>query len=352
MKKVLVIEDNKAVRDNIEEILDLAGYQVLCSENGKDGADRAIKELPDIIICDIMMPALDGYGVLHLLSKNPKTSAIPFIFLTAKADRVDFRKGMEMGADDYITKPFDGVELLNAVETRLKKTEIWRTEYAANADGVNNFLKEAKSSGNVSLADAGQETRNFKKKQMIYEQGQRPVALYFVSKGIVKVYRISDAGKELITTICKEGDFFGYTALLEETTYKDNAEALEDSEVMLIPKTDFFNLINTDATISKKFIRLLSSNLAEKEEHLLQLAYNSVRKRVADGLLHVNDKYKKNPGDKPRLEISRENLAQVVGTATESLIRVLSDFKSEKLIELQEGKIVIINEPKLKNLLN
>ena len=352
MKKVLVIEDNKAVRDNIEEILELAGYQVLCSENGKEGADRAIKDTPDLIICDIMMPVLDGYGVLHLLSKNVKTSAIPFIFLTAKADRVDFRKGMEMGADDYITKPFDGVELLNAVETRLKKAEIWKTEYASNTEGVNSFLKEAKNSGNISLADAGQEHRNFKKKQPVYEQGQRPVALYFVSKGVIKTFRISYAGKELITAICKEGDFFGYTPLLEETTYKDNAEALEDAQVMLIPKSDFFNLINTDAAISKKFIKLLSSNLAEKEEHLLHLAYNSVRKRVADGLLHVNDKYKKNPGDKPKLEISRENLAQVVGTATESLIRVLSDFKSEKLIELQDGKIVVINEAKLKNLLN
>ena len=352
MKKVLIIEDNKAVRDNIDEILTLAGYEVICSENGKDGADTAIRELPDMIICDIMMPTLDGYGVLHLLSKNPKTSSIPFIFLTAKADRVDFRKGMEMGADDYITKPFDGVELLNAVEVRLRKNELLRTEFSSNAEGVNSFLREAKDAGKVSLAEAGQESRHFKKKQLVYEQGQRPVALYFVSKGLVKTFRISEAGKELITTICKEGDFFGYTPLLEETPYKDNAEALEDSLVMLIPKVDFFNLINTDVAISKKFIKLLSSNLAEKEEHLLQLAYNSVRKRVADGLLHVNDKYKKSPGDKPKLEISRENLAQVVGTATESLIRVLSDFKSEKLIELQDGKIVVINEAKLKNLLN
>ena len=187
---------------------------------------------------------------------------------------------------------------------------------------------------------------------MVYEQGQRPVALYFVSKGIVKTFQVSDAGKELIMSICKEGDFFGYLPLLEEISYKDNAEALEESEVMIIPKADFFNLINTDPSISKKFIKLLSSNLVEKEEHLLNLAYNSLRKRVADGLLHVNDKYKKNPGDKPKLEISRENLAQVVGTATESLIRVLSDFKHEKLIELQDGKIVVTDEAKLKNLLN
>jgi CRP-like cAMP-binding protein len=121
---------------------------------------------------------------------------------------------------------------------------------------------------------------------------------------------------------------------------------------MIIPKTDFSNLINTNAIVSNKFIKLLSSNLAEKEEHLLKLAYNSLRKRVADGLLHVNNKFKKSPNDKPKLEVSREDLAQVVGTATESLIRVLSDFKDEKLIENRDGKIVVLEEAKLKNMLN
>jgi CRP-like cAMP-binding protein len=259
---------------------------------------------------------------------------------------------MEMGADDYITKPFEGVELLNAVEMRLKKTEVWRTEFASNAEGVNNFLKEAKDTANVMLTDGDHEIRSLKKKQILYSQGQRPVALYFVSKGKIKTYQSSDDGKELIMSICKEGDFFGYIALLEETLYKEAAEAIEDSEIMIIPKADFFNLINTNAQVSRKFIKLLSSNLAEKEEHLLNLAYNSLRKRVADGLLHINSKFKKSPEDKPKLEMSREDIAQVVGTATESLIRVLSDFKTEKLIESHNGKIVVLDEAKLKNMLN
>jgi DNA-binding response OmpR family regulator len=352
MKKILIIEDNKAVIENIEEILDMAGYKVFTAGNGMEGVDAALKEQPDLIICDIMMPELDGYGVLHLLSKNTKTATIPFIFLTAKADRVDFRKGMEMGADDYITKPFEGVELLNAVEMRLRKTEILRTEFASNTEGVNSFLKEAKDSANVSLTDGDREVRLIKKKQMLYTNGQRPVGLYFVCKGKIKTFQTSGEGKELIMSICKEGDFLGYISLLEETLYKDNAEALEDSEVMIIPKTDFSNLINTNAIVSNKFIKLLSSNLAEKEEHLLKLAYNSLRKRVADGLLHVNNKFKKSPNDKPKLEVSREDLAQVVGTATESLIRVLSDFKDEKLIENRDGKIVVLEEAKLKNMLN
>lgn len=121
MTRILLIEDNTEVRENIVEILELSQYEVLAAENGKVGVKLAQSGNPDLIICDIMMPEMDGYGVLHALSKNDTTAAIPFIFLTAKADRADLRKGMEMGADDYITKPFDDIELLNAVETRLKK---------------------------------------------------------------------------------------------------------------------------------------------------------------------------------------------------------------------------------------
>src|SRR5580704_738361 len=140
-KRIVLIEDNKAVRENITEILELSNYEIMGAENGKAGVDLVTKELPDLVICDIMMPELDGYGVLNALSKNPKTSGIPFIFLTAKSERTDFRKGMEMGADDYLTKPFDDTELLNAIEARLNKKEQLKTGFALNSDGVNEFLK-------------------------------------------------------------------------------------------------------------------------------------------------------------------------------------------------------------------
>src|SRR5205809_7030538 len=100
---ILVIDDNTDIRENTAEILELAGYKTYTAENGKRGVDLAIKEKPTVIVCDIMMPELDGYGVLHLLRKNADTQRIPFIFLSAKAERTDMRKGMEMGADDYIT---------------------------------------------------------------------------------------------------------------------------------------------------------------------------------------------------------------------------------------------------------
>src|SRR5213592_1272010 len=128
-RSILIIDDHTDIRENIAEILSLGGYKTFTAENGKKGVETALKEKPDLIVCDIMMPELDGYGVLHLLRKNPDTKNIPFIFLTAKTERSDFRKGMEMGADDYITKPFEDIELLNAVEIRLKKLSILDQKY-------------------------------------------------------------------------------------------------------------------------------------------------------------------------------------------------------------------------------
>src|SRR5688500_7650259 len=122
-KTVLLIEDNQDIRESTAEVLVLADYTVYTAENGKKGIELAQVHSPDIILCDIMMPEMDGYSVLYLLRKNEKTADIPFIFLTAKAERADMRKGMEMGADDYLTKPFDDMELLHAIESRLLKRE-------------------------------------------------------------------------------------------------------------------------------------------------------------------------------------------------------------------------------------
>ena len=109
-KTILIIDDNEDIRENTAEILSLGGYKTVTAENGKRGVEAALASKPDLIVCDIMMPELDGYGVLHLLRKNPETENIPLIFLTAKAERSDLRKGMEMGADDYVTKPFEEIE--------------------------------------------------------------------------------------------------------------------------------------------------------------------------------------------------------------------------------------------------
>ena len=107
MKKVLVIEDNKDVRENTAEILALANYDVVTAANGEIGIEKAKEFRPDLIVCDIMMPKMDGYEVLRAMGRDGSTSSTPFIFLTAKTDRADMRMGMNLGADDYLTKPFE-----------------------------------------------------------------------------------------------------------------------------------------------------------------------------------------------------------------------------------------------------
>lgn len=346
MKKILLIEDNKDVRENTAEILQMARYIVFTARNGKEGVELAQKERPDLIICDIMMPVLDGYGVLHLLSKHEETASIPFIYLTAKAERDDFRKGMEMGADDYLTKPFDDVELLNAIESRLKKNEILRKDFKKTIEGVNNFINEVKGIQALKKLSEEHDVRFYKKKDDIYKEGGYPKGVYFVSKGKVKTYQTNDLGKDFITELYKDGDFFGYLPLLRDEKYSGSARALEDSEIYMIPKDDFFALIYKHSDVSRKFIEMLSNDLHENEKQLVKLAYDSVRKRVAAALIKLSNTYK-GDSEKFSMNVSREDLANIVGTATETVIRTLSDFKEDKLIEATGSIITILDHEKL-----
>jgi CheY-like chemotaxis protein len=350
MKSILVIDDNKDIRENTAEILELAGYKTFTAENGKKGVEAALKEKPDVIVCDIMMPELDGYGVLHLLRKNPDAQNIPFIFLTAKTERSDFRKGMEMGADDYVTKPFEDIELLNAIEIRLRKAEVMKQKYSLTEQGIHQFLKDAKDAGMISQLSEQYSIESYPKKQSLYQEGKRPRFLYYLVKGKVKGFKTHEDGKDYITDIFSDGDFMGYPALIEDKNYDDSAVILEDSEIMQIPKEEFLQMIYGDINVAAKFIRIITQNVKEKEERLLNLAYSSLRKRIAKALVDLNGKYNEPGGNKP-IEISREDIAHYVGTATESLIRTLSDFKTEKLIEIKDGKIRIADAEKLKNLL-
>jgi len=351
MKKILLIEDNKEIRENTAEILELANYRVFTAENGKIGVEVALKENPDLIICDIMMPVLDGYGVLHLINKNPQIQHTPFIFLSAKTEKGDIRKGMSLGADDYLTKPFDGTELLDAVEGRLKKAELLRKDLASGLTGLSELMTVTSGKDVLTSFTEDRNTNKYKKKQVIYSEGNRPFQLFFIQKGKVKTYKINELAKELTVGLYSEGDFLGYIALMEGSSYRESAIAMEDTELAVIPRDDFDELINSSKEISQKFIKLLARNVSEKEEQLLGMAYNSLRKKVADALLALQKKYTSsaNPNS---IDISRENLATIAGTATESLIRTLSDFRSEKLIELNGSNIVILQEKKLVNMLN
>lgn len=121
MTTILVIEDQQPIRENITAILETEGYHVIAAKDGSFGLRLVREKQPDLVVCDIMMPGIDGYGVLNALRHNPMTAAIPFIFLSARSDRLDQRQGMNLGADDYLTKPFTRHELLDSIRARLQK---------------------------------------------------------------------------------------------------------------------------------------------------------------------------------------------------------------------------------------
>jgi len=351
MKKILLVEDNDEIRENTREILELANYQITTAANGKEGYAIAQAAPPDLIICDIMMPVLDGYGLLHLISKNESLKGIPFIFLTAKTERTDFRRGMEMGADDYITKPFTELELMNAIESRLKKMKLIQKN-AGHAQRLDGFYQEIKNEDALGNLTKSETINYYKRKQRVYAEGNYPHGLFYLISGKVRTYKSNDNGKELTIGLYNAGDFFGYNALIENAVYRETAETLEESEMSIIGQKDFEILINNNRKVAQKFIKLLAQNVSEKEEQLINLAYNSLRKRVANALIALSRKYKEEGLADFMIYISREDLAHIAGTTTESLIRTLSDFKNEKLIEAGPGNVKILNEQKLQSMLN
>lgn len=352
MNTILLIEDSPEILENTTEILELAGYKVMTANNGKSGVEAALDHHPDLIISDIMMPKLDGYGVLHLIQKHPELADIPFIFLTAKTDRNDFRKGMDLGADDYITKPFSDTELLNAIESRLKKAS--RIKDHASEVAKADFALQSNYSHALEELFKNSKYNNYKKKQVIFTEGNYPQYLFYVQSGKVKAFKTNDDGKELTIGLYATGDFIGYTALLEDSAYRVTAQTLEECELSLISKKDFFDMVNSNTALALQFIRMLAKNNNQKAEQMVQLAYNSLRKRVANALLLLKEKFTSGIESKENFSIrmTREELANLSGTTTESLIRTLSDFRTEKLIDIKGGTIEIMDEKKLEHMLN
>ncbi|MBT8263817.1 MAG: response regulator [Eudoraea sp.] len=342
MKKVLIIEDDTQLRENTAELLELSNYRVYRASDGKQGIASAIAMPPDIIICDIMMPHADGYEVIETLSKNPRTKGLPFIFLSAKTDRRDVRKGMELGADDYLTKPFEEHELIGAIESRLAKVAILKERTIRQAPpnenkGQNLFsINELKNyiddHGNVSTYQFG---------ESIYTEGDHANVIYLVLSGMVKTHKLDAQGKEFITGIYKEDDFFGFIGFNKNTIHKEYATAIETTNVVGILKETFRKILEGSPELVLELMDALAVNLTDVKEQLLQMAYGSVRKKTASTLLRFAEKLRQDK--EGNIHIMRSDLAAVAGMATETLIRTLSHFKSEGLISIKDRNIRILD---------
>lgn len=347
--KVLIIEDTADIREDVVEILQLAGHTVYAASNGKEGVEVAKRQMPDIILCDIMMPELDGYGVLYLLHNSPETAAIPLIFLTAKTDRIDLRKAMEMGADDYLTKPFDDVELLNAIESRMKKKDQQKQFYSKALDQLDYLISRNNGLAALQKIIRERKSRHFKKNQIIYYEGDKGNGLYIVLSGNVKTSKLAEDGHELITGLHSADLYLGVQAMLADEPYTDTAEALEDSQLCMIPKDQLEELLTLYPDVSRQFIKLLAAQIRENQEQLLQMAYYSVRKKLAEALLRL---MRQSDPVRKEIQISREDLAALAGMATETVSRTLSDFKAEGLINKTGGIITVLNLKRLETMKN
>jgi len=350
MKTVLLIEDDEVLRGCTAELLELSNYKVVKASNGKIGVELAKKNKPDIIVCDIMMPVLDGYQVIKSLSKNRATKYIPFIFLSAKTEIEDVRMGMNLGADDYISKPFAISDLVNAIESRLAKVailkELAKTTVSSPEKNIEDEIKTINDLKNY-FYDYGT-LFEFAKDEIIYHEGDHTNYIYLINKGAVKCYQIQEQGKVLVTALYKEDDLFGYTSFTQNIPHKETVTAIEPVEVAGISVIEFNDILNKNHKLTLELMQLLSDNLLEIKKQLLEKAYASVNKKTAATILKFAEKINRKPDDP--IKISRSDLASVAGIATETLIRALTEFKKMGIIKADGRNIKVIDIEKLKQI--
>ncbi len=337
--KILIIEDDEILRENTAELLSLAGYEVYATDNGKDGIRKLQHYLPDLVLCDVMMPETDGFSVLYARNQNNKTATIPFIFLTAKNENKDLRQGMELGADDYISKPFEDIDLLNAIETQLKK----RSLIFDKKSELTTSTKDQKTYSEI-LEELLKDTTKISLKagETLFHQNEYPHTIYYLEKGSIKTYKISNQGKSFITGIYHQGSIIGYKPVIENRRYNQYAESNEICIIKKLPAKDFLQAIYKNSEMAEYFIHLMSKRLSRKEEELLNLAYTSVRYRVAYKLLELSD-----GNSETTIDIPKSDLAHMVGTTSETLARTLSEFETDDLIAMNNSGIKLPDPEKI-----
>jgi len=348
MTRVLLIEDDKVLRENTAELLELSDYEVFTAPNGELGLKSINTNLPDIIICDIMMPKLDGYDVLNEVIKNNRTKHIPFIFLSAKTEHQDVRKGMNLGADDYITKPLTEDDLINAIKSRLAKASILNNK---EQDNVNNYSEKNELINLNDLKNFFDDYGNeytFNKGDIIYREGDHSNFIYLISKGAVKCHKLDAKGKELATELYKEDDLFGYTSFTHNLPHKETATAIKDTELVGLSIMQLSEILSNNNKLAIALIDYLTDDLSHFKDQLLEMAYSSVNKKTANTILQFAEKINRRPNDP--IKISRNDLASVAGIATETFIRTLTNFKNQGLIKSEGRNIVVLDIEGLKQI--
>jgi CheY-like chemotaxis protein len=341
--KILIIEDNTEMRENISEILDLAGYETHSAADGLIGIQAARQHKPDLILCDIMMPNLDGFGVIKIMQQDENLKSIPLIFLTAKAEREDFRKGMNLGAEDYLLKPFEDSDLLEVIEKKLKKyKELSVNKTARILSGLIQF-KEFEKLDSVQDLLKNTSSKELVKKTKIWHSQDNVNHVYYLESGHIKEVIDAVGGKEFILEFYSAPGFAGLNYLFQ-ANYPGYAELLETSSVKILSRKTLEEIILKDNLLTS-FLHYTNDITGDRIQRLTINSFGNVREKVAFHICHLSGKI-----NFLTIQLSREDLASYCGIAKETLIRTLTEFKDEKLIKLDQDGLVILQPQKLLSL--
>lgn len=202
--------------------------------------------------------------------------------------------------------------------------------------------------GDIAEFNHSKSCNTYKKGQIIFNEGNNPYGLFCINRGKVKVFRTGQDGKDQIVRMTKDGDVIGYRALLNSEPYNASAVALEDCEICFIPRDAFFKVLKDNCDLSLELIKLLAEDLKKAEQTITDLAQKPVRERMAEALLFLRQTYGlETDGKTIDVVLSREEMANLVGTATETAIRLLSEFKNDGIVAFVGKKIQILNNDKL-----
>lgn len=347
MKKILVVEDNESFRRNTIEILSLSGFELAGSANGKAAIQTALEFLPDLILCDIDLPGLDGFGVLAILRKSKSLKNVLFIFMTGIPENQDFRKAMNLGADDFIRKPFTGAELLRIINTRFDRLSDF---IAKNGFDDQGSLTDQSNHSEIYPLFSRQPATLLKKGDQLYRAGQQISFIPYMLEGRVRTTYTDYNGKELTTEIVNPGQFVGIANFITRTTWSEDAYAMEEVLVNFIPGTNLKKAIEENHRINQNIQRQLAQALCIKKEELFINAYQNLRGKIALVFLNLEVSAWSEELEEIRFKITRNIIATIAGVAKESAVRTIIDFIDEGLIEESRKGFRILNHSKLEAL--
>jgi len=339
-KQILIIIDDKVERISLYNFLMNSGFITTEAKNGDEGVTIASRVKPDLILCNTRLDDMKGHEVVQVLSSLSSTSNIPFLFIEnlSFTEREIYLANAFMN-EDFVQSPFDPRLLISRIENRIDRQEKFQAHLKNNEEILSLlFSDEVIPKFKNEFSDL-RNPRFFEKKEMVYRESESPQFLYFVKSGCVKIIKRNSYGKEFITQVISEGHFFGYRSLLIKAKHNNSAQTLEESSLLMVPKTAFYSLFESSKIFARKFIEMMSNTAINFEYDLVEMAYSSVRRKVAGALLAFANVDAVRP--RIHLSVSREDLASKAGTAKETLIRTLSDFKSEGLI-YTKGKVITI----------